>query len=306
MRNSFIVFTLFAATTFLAARTKEEGRLLRRDQVSIYYEVRGVGPRTPFVLVNGGPGFDHAYLHVSDVWDRLAKDRPVVFYDQRGNGKSSAIPTGVSNSLQDEIEDLEALRAHLGYEKFDLLGHSWGGYVVMAYAARHPERIAHLVIADSAAPKWSDTKFLFDDVFPEAMERYNSFNFGDMLGDQAATDAQIREYLQLLFYDPKKRDEFVSQSSAFVFTKSVSAALNADFARFDLNPELPKFRIPTLVVTGRFDINVAPSVAWKIHRAIPQSRFVVFDRSGHLPFFEEPEAFLRTVKEFLDGEAVTR
>ena len=59
--------------------------------------------------------------------------------------------------------------------------------------------------------------------------------------------------------------------------------------------------MPTLVLTGRFDMNVAPSTAWRIHRAIPNSRFAVFERSGHLPFFEEPEAFVSAVEAFLDG-----
>ncbi|MGZ4777649.1 MAG: alpha/beta fold hydrolase [Thermoanaerobaculia bacterium] len=307
MRGCFFLLILSLLTTPLAgADANEKGQVLKLDGASIYYEVRGGGSATPLVLVNGGPGFDHAYLHVSNVWDTLAQDRPVVFYDQRGNGKSSPIAAGVSNTLLDQIQDLEALRAHLGFEKIDLLGHSWGGYLVMAYAARHPERIAHLIITDSAAPKWTDTKFLFDDVFPEAMEHYKSFDFADALGDKAASAAQIHDYLGLLFYDQKKRDEFLAQSSSFVFTKSVNAALNADLARFDLNPELPRFRFPTLVITGRFDMNVAPSVAWKIHQAIPGSRFVVFERSGHLPFFEEPEAFARTVKDFLRSGAAER
>lgn len=301
MRTPIIALVLSFATAFATAKAAEQGNVFQRDGVAIYYEVRGGGSKRPLFVVNGGPGFDHAYLHVSDVWDRLAADRPVVFYDQRGTGKSGAIPPGKSNTLRDEIDDLDALRARLGHERIDLLGHSWGGYLVMAYAARHPDRIAHLVLADSAAPKWSDTKFLFDDIYPEAMERYNSFTFADLLGDRKATDNQIREYMHLLFYDPHKRDAFVAQSAAFAYTRSVNEALNGDLARFDLNPELPKFRFPTLVVTGRFDINVAPSVAWKIHRAIPQSRFVVFERSGHLPFFEEPDAFLSTLREFLDG-----
>jgi len=55
------------------------------------------------------------------------------------------------------------------------------------------------------------------------------------------------------------------------------------------------------VLTGRYDINVAPSTAWKIHRAIPGSRFAVFEESGHLPFFEEPWAFVKTLEEFLGG-----
>jgi proline iminopeptidase len=79
----------------------------------------------------------------------------------------------------------------------------------------------------------------------------------------------------------------------------VNEAVEHDVSRFDLNPEIRKFKFPTLVITGRYDINVAPSVAYKIHKAIPGSKFVVLERSGHLPFFEEPEAFVRAVEGFL-------
>jgi proline iminopeptidase len=74
-----------------------------------------------------------------------------------------------------------------------------------------------------------------------------------------------------------------------------------DVERFDLNPEIRKFKFPTLVITGRYDINVAPSVAWKMHKAIAGSQFVVFEKSGHLPFYEEPEAFVRALEAFLGG-----
>ena len=75
--------------------------------------------------------------------------------------------------------------------------------------------------------------------------------------------------------------------------------MSADLEKYDLGPELAKFRFPTLVVTGRYDMNVAPSTAWKIHQRIPGSRFVAFERSGHLPYFEEPEAFTATIEQFL-------
>ncbi len=73
-----------------------------------------------------------------------------------------------------------------------------------------------------------------------------------------------------------------------------------DAAQFDLGPELAKFELPTLVTTGRYDANSAPVVAFKIHKAIAGSHFVVFERSGHLPFFEEPDTFLHAVDSFLD------
>jgi proline iminopeptidase len=169
----------------------------------------------------------------------------------------------------------------------------------MAYAARHPARIRHLVVVDSAAPKWSDTVFLFKDIFPEGQERADSYTFADMLGDAAASQAGLREYFQWLFYAPEKRDAFVAQVNTAVFAKPVNESVEHDIQRFDLNPELRKFKFPTLVITGRYDINVAPSVAYKIHKAIAGSKFVVFERSGHLPFYEEPEPFVRAVEGFL-------
>jgi proline iminopeptidase len=141
--------------------------------------------------------------------------------------------------------------------------------------------------------------FLFKDIFPEGTERSDAFAFADALGDKAASDAGMREYLTWLFYSPEKRDAFVAQVAPGVFTKVTNEAVDHDLQRFDLNPELKKFKFPTLVVTGRYDINVAPSVAYKIHKAIAGSQLVVFEKSGHLPFYEEPEAFVRALEAFL-------
>jgi proline iminopeptidase len=270
----------------------------------LYVEVLGTAPGVPVMVVNGGPGFDHTYVHATvpgatSAWETLARKRRVVFYDQRGNGRSGALKSGQSCTLADQIDDLEAVRAHLGVDQLDLVGHSWGGFLVMAYAARHPEHIRHLVVMDSAAPKWADTVFLFKDIFPEGVERSDSYAFGDALGDKAASDAGIREYLHWLFYAPEKRDAFLPQIGAAVFTKAVNEAVEHDVQRFDLNPEIRKFKFPTLVITGRYDINVAPSVAYKIHKAIGGSQFMVFEKSGHMPFYEEADAFVRAIEAFL-------
>lgn len=286
------------------AAPAEKGATFQAPGATLYVEVLGTGPGVPLVVVNGGPGFDHTYEHAAvpgatSAWETLARRRRVVFYDQRGNGRSAALKPGQPCGLAEQIEDLEAVRAHLGADHIDLLGHSWGGFLVMAYAARHPEHIRHLITVDSAAPKWGDTVFLFKDIFPEGQERADGFTFADALGDKAASDAGIREYLTWLFYSPEKRDAFIAQIQPGVFTKAVNEAVEHDVQRFDLNPELHKFKFPALVITGRYDINVAPSVAYKIHKAIPGSQFVVLEKSGHLPFYEEPEAFVRAVEAFL-------
>jgi len=103
----------------------------------------------------------------------------------------------------------------------------------------------------------------------------------------------------MLFHSPEKRDAFLARASSYVYRREVNKAIESDVRRFDLNPELPKFQFQTLVITGRYDFNVAPAVAWRIHSAIPGSRWAVFENSGHLPFFEERDQIVRVVEEFL-------
>ena len=212
---------------------------------TIWYEVRGSAAGRPLVMVNGGPGFDHTYVLCSDAWDKLARTRRVVFYDQRGNGRSGPLRKGQTCTLADQVADLDALRMRLGVDRFDLLGHSWGGYLVMAYAAQHPEHVAHLIIADSAAPKWTDTDFIFKYVFPEGVDRQGRLDFADALGDTAAGKASLKEYLQMLFVSTEKRDEFVSRMNTYRYARSVNEALNADLAKYDMWPVLPTFTMPS-------------------------------------------------------------
>ncbi len=301
LRN-FTLGVLCLASLSAYAAEPHSGQVFDAPGASIYYEVFGSGSGTPLMVANGGPGFDHTYLHLSSAWEALGKNRRVVFYDQRGNGRSAALKPGQSCTLLDQINDLEALRAHLGFAQIDLLGHSWGGYLVMAYGARHPEHIRHLIIADSAAPKWSDTIFLFKDVFPDGVEREDAARFASQMGDKRADEASLKEYFSMLFYSPEKRDAALAQMSEVSENREINQTINRDIQKFDLNPEIQKFKFPTLVITGRYDMNVAAVCAYRIHKQISGSEFVVFDKSGHMPFYEEPDKFVQVVDGFLaDG-----
>jgi len=246
-----LVATAFSVSHAAPAKPSGAGKTFTAGGATIWYEVRGGSGERPLIMVNGGPGFDHTYVLCSDAWDVLARSRRVVFYDQRGNGRSGALKPNQSCTLADQVADLEALRKQLGAEQIDLLGHSWGGYLVMAYAARHPDRVAHLIIADSAAPKWSETEFIFKYIFPEAMERQGQLDFFDTLGDSTAGKQSLREYLGMLFVSAAKRDEFLSRADTYKYAKKVNAALNADLAQFDMWPALSSFHMPSLVVKAR-------------------------------------------------------
>src|SRR5262249_12318198 len=131
-----------------AAAADPPGRLIDGPAGKLFVDARGTAPGRPLLIVNGGPGFDHGYLLTSPVWDDLAKTRGVVMYDQRGTGRSTPMKQGASLTLPDQLADIEAVRKSLGAEEIDLLGHSYGGTVVMAYTARYPQRVKKLLIVD--------------------------------------------------------------------------------------------------------------------------------------------------------------
>ena len=261
-----------------------------------YYEM---GPRrgTPLVLLSGGPGFDPDYFWFGRAFQTLAQTRWVLTYDQRGTGQSTRVGPADSVTVADYVADLEALRVALGVEKIDVLGHSWGGYLALAYGAAHGDRIAHMVLVGSAAPKFSDTIFLFTQVFPE--RDMSTPMAKGMAGDSAALAQAIGVYTSMIFYSPSHGVAWRKLGSRLKFNPDVNRHLSRDLARQDFTPSLKEFRFPTLVTTGRYDMNVAPLTAFRIHQAIPSSEFRVFEESSHIPFYEEPDAFVAALKPFL-------
>jgi len=114
--------------------------------VRIY--TRRVGDGPPVVVLHGGPGAHHDYLLPQ--YDRLARGRTLLYYDQRGGGRSP-VPRDTPVGWREHVADLEALRDHWGLERVALLGYSWGGLLALLYALAHPTRIDRLALV-SAAP----------------------------------------------------------------------------------------------------------------------------------------------------------
>jgi proline iminopeptidase len=268
-------------------------------EVELAYETYGAaGTATPLIVANGGPGLSHIYMLQNDVWTRrLARNRQIVFYDQRGTGKSKQVKPDAAWGMDAQVADLEAVRAKFGFHKFDLVGDSYGGLLAMAYAAAHPEHIDKLILSDSAAPAWKDIVRVLPDVFPDVLEQIATREKNNSGAD--AADQRIRDHFLMLFYSEANRDAYLAGVNDLGSSPQVSAAVQKATRTLDLTPELPKFKFPTLVITGRYDMNVTPLTAWNIYKAIPGAKFVVFEKSGHLPSYEEPDKYVQVVDEFL-------
>jgi proline iminopeptidase len=132
-------------------RGPSEGHVLT-DRARLYYRVTAEG--APIIVLHGGPDFDHHYLLPE--MDRLADSFRLVYYDQRGRGRSAGDVQPEEVSLASEIGHLDAVRRHFGFDSVAVLGHSWGGVLAMEYASRHPEHVSHLILVDTAPASAED------------------------------------------------------------------------------------------------------------------------------------------------------
>ena len=278
------------------AQVLPTGSVSSPDVDLAYWVLGSPQTATPVIAVNGGPGLSHIYMLQNDVWQRLAKGRQIVFYDQRGTGASTLRNPDAPQTMEAQVADLDAVRAHLHFAAIDLVGDSYGGLLAMAYTAAHPERVHKLILSDSAAPAWKDIVHLFPQVFPDKLEQQSR---------AAGTEPEqgLRNHFQMIFYSEEKRDAYLAGAKELGSHPKTGAAVRKATTNLDLTAALPNFRCPTLVITGRYDMNVAPLTAWKISKLIPGAQFVAFEKSGHLPYYEEPEKYVQVINNFLTASA---
>lgn len=272
-------------------------------QVALGYESFGArSSALPLLVVNGGPGLSHAYLLPTPVWQQLARKRQVIFYDQRGTGASKPVQPGAPQTLATQVADLEAVRQGLHLPKVVLLGDSYGGLLCLAYASAHPAHVAKLILSDAAGSHLPTIVHLFEQVFPDVLAAQARPPAPPAPDPQAAAEASLRTHFGLLFYSAARRDAYFQQLGSFHrvgLEPGVGQAVVADASQADFTPQLAGFTFPTLVLSGRYDMNVAPLTAWRLQQAIPGARIVFFEQSGHFPWFEEPAKYQVVVEQFL-------
>jgi proline iminopeptidase len=298
-----LIALLLFSTTLLAQTVAHNKGIAHTEQVDIAYETLGkAGGALPVIAINGGPGLSHAYMVQNDLWDRIARHRLVVFYDQRGIGASKRMQPGAPQSMEAQVADLEAVRQTLELNKVALVGDSYGGLVAMAYAAAHPEHVAKLVLSDSPGPSWKAIVHLLPQVFPDIQEQGKQEEEKLDANPDAAARASLRNHFRMIFYSPEKRDAYMSRMGDLGFERAVGEAVEKATANLDLSSKLGGFQFPTLIINGRYDMNVAPLTAWQLKQAIPGAKVVFFEHSGHLPSYEEPERYVAVLEEFLNGQ----
>jgi proline iminopeptidase len=261
------------------------------------------------VVLHGGPDFDHNYL-VPEL-DRLADSFRLVYYDQRGRGRSDPVePDEVG--IESEVADLDSVRRHFGLDSVSVLGHSWGGLLAMEYATRHPDRVSHLILADTAPASAEDARLFLSQLrlsrpagAVEAMTAIAS-SPTYLAGDLAAEADYYRIHFRVTLAQPELLELVVDRLRAHFTPEGVLRARAIEnrlyeqtweTEGYDLIPKLKALDVPTLVVHAEQDF-VPVALAARIAESMPRGRLVVLEDCGHFSYLEAPAAFHDAVVAF--------
>lgn len=262
----------------------------------LFYSVRGGG--YPMLAMHGGLGWDHTYLRPA--LDPLGDRLEVIYFDHRGNGRSERPESWEGITHDRWAEDAEALREQLGYDRILLFGHSYGGFLAQEYVLRYPDRVAGLILA-CTAPAMDFAEVIVGNAqargTPEQLQAVMQ-SFSAPVPDDEAMERLMRQIFPLYFGGEDQGAEL------FAEVRYSAAAFNHAFGHctpsFSTLERLGEIFAPTLVLAGRHDWIMPPGPgAERLHRGIPNSELVVFERSGHFPWAEEPERFAGAVNGWL-------
>jgi pimeloyl-ACP methyl ester carboxylesterase len=281
------------------------GRLKVRD-VSLFVEVVGHG--YPLALMHGGPGADHwTLLPFRQLADRFS----LVFYDHRCNGRSTGAPVD-SMTWENLTADADALRERLGFERWAVLGHSFGGHVALEYALRYPSRLSHLVLLDTGG----DSRWSRENAADLLARRGYSPKKADLVRRMFNGEIEPNEMLPILM---QIGDAYSSKPSLWVTFRDL---IRGEW-RTKMRPEalifagrhllngwtvmdrLGEINVPTLVMAGHGDFLFPPEHQLELAAGIPNAHLQIIERAGHNPHSEQPTAVMEAVRAFITTGART-
>jgi proline iminopeptidase len=273
-----------------------ESTTLRQVRGVALFERRiGSGPAT--VVLHGGPGAHHDYLLPG--FDRLAPGRTLIYYDQRGGGRSP-VPREVPVGWREQVADLEALRELWGAERLSLAGYSWGGLLALLYALEHPGRVERLALV-SPAPVWKGARAEFErrlaarTAAAEIQAARKSVQAGGL------REHSPEEYRRLMFefsvagYFHDWRNS--ANLTPFRITGRTQQEVWESLGDFDLRPRLAGLALPAVVLHGEDD-PIPMATVEELARLIHAPLHRIPD-CGHVPYVEAPEVFTAVLDAFL-------
>jgi len=283
--------------------TPSEGKIAVEGG-SIWYEMAGNSAGTPLIFLHGGPGFPHYSFKCLEL---LRDERPVVFYDQLGCGKSDR-PTDLGLWRVDRfVQELKSLVDSLDFEEFHLIGHSWGGGLAAQYALTYPKGIQKFILSSPLLSThwWIEDANRLKKTLPGevqvAITKNESNNTTDSEEYGHAIDEFYKRYWCRLDDLPPEVTQTQKEANRDIYKYMWGPSefsCTGNLKEFDLTDELHTLVMPVLYTCGRFD-EATPETILAFQKMTPHATLVVFEKSAHLAQLEEQSAFIATVRNFL-------
>lgn len=283
----------------------------------VWYRIVGEAEepgKLPLLTLHGGPGAAHDYLESLDAL--AGTGRRVIYYDQLGCGRSDQPHDPDLWTVPLFVEEVGVVRDALGLDNVHILGQSWGGMLGMEYALTQPRGLASLIVASSPASmiQWvEEANRLRAELPPEVQATLLRHE------ETGTTDDPAYEEAMLVFYrrhvcrlDPwpeyvvRTFDQLARNPEVYNTMNGPSEFhVVGKLKDWDIIDRLGEIRVPTLITSGRYD-EATPAIAETIHRGIPNSEWVLFEESSHMPHAEEPARYRAVVADFLERVEAVR
>ncbi|MEO7086680.1 MAG: alpha/beta hydrolase [Gemmatimonadaceae bacterium] len=305
----------FATLAFLpmtlAAQT---GWVTMSDSARLYYRVAGHGADT-IIAIHGGPGMDHESIFAD--FAPLTKSHTVIFYDQRGGGKSTLPKDTSTLGAQRQVQDLDELRLHFGLAKVTLVAHSYGPLLAASYAIAHPNNVKKMVFFGPVPPYRADFWQRFgkslnarlDSTQRRAMAAASRM----MTSPGGDTKKGCRDYWAIAtrprLAEPDRtmsmiKSDLCATDAAGIRYGNVTSnhIIMNSYGDWDLRPQLKTLHIPTLIVHGEED-SIPMDMVEQWATSIPGARLFRVPRAAHFAYAERPDIVWPEVEAFLSGNA---
>jgi proline iminopeptidase len=275
----------------------------------VAYEVHGSGTRTPLLVLHGGPGIPHDYLQNLEA---LGDERPVVFYDQLGCGRSDR-PSDASLWTRERFaREIDAVREALGLEEVVLYGHSWGSILAVDYLSGRggtkPEGVRGAILAGPALsiPRWvADSRHLIDMLPKEAA---SAILEGERTG---ATDTDAYRSATKEFYVryvcrcdpwPAELERAFAGMGVEVYGSMNGPSeftITGPLRTVDVTGDLGALRLPLLFICGQFD-EATPESTRAYAALAPQAETFVVEGAAHVANYDRPAAYMQALRSWFD------
>jgi len=271
----------------------------------VWTKTVGDGPGLPLLLLHGGPGGGHDYL---EPLEALSSDRPVIFYDQLGCGKSDMPENRALWTIERFADEVQEVRNALGLDRCHMLGQSWGGWLGIEYMLRQPSGLQSVVLASTSAsvPQFSAECNRLISELPQEHREALQYH-----GARAEFEHEAYAAAEAVFYSRhlcrlEEWPDCLLRTAKNLQHNVVYETINGpnefttigNLRYWNRIPDLEQIKIPVLITCGRYD-ELGPVCATSLYEGLSNAEMVIFEKSAHSSHIEEPEAYRELVSQFL-------